>query len=332
VDSVHSSTSSFKPLPQAWRSLAIGVALAAIWLASYEVLWRTRGFEPTLNDNEALWCRARAKVAPDGVAIIGSSRLQTGLDPTIMSHELGGRAVAQLALAGANPIPVLLELANDSTFHGLVVLEYMPRRLLTADSWSTNRANGFLAECRNPSLVSGFEASMGRVLQRRFVFLLPELQPISIVSYVARKRALPGGRHQELRDDRFNPAHFAKTLQSPTTAAGAIEATEFWEAPLDDAQLTARTTQLRDAIAKIRRRGGEVILYRSPVNGAVLAEEEARFPRMTWLPRLASMLGVRAIDFADLPGLRDVSCPDGEHPSADDVRRITETVSAELAR
>jgi hypothetical protein len=321
VVNVHSFTSSFRPLPHAWRSLAIGVVLAVFWLAGYELFWRSRGFTPTLTDNEALWCNARRSVAPDGVVIVGSSRMQTGLDPEVMSRALGGRAVTQLALAGSNPIPVLLDLAHDPSFHGVVVLEYMPRRLLTPDSASVNRALGFLATCSNPSLVAGVEASMGRALQQRFVFMLPDLQAISLVSYVAQKHSLPGGSHELVRADRFNPIHFAH----PVTGAG-----EVWDAPLTEQELRARMAELRAAIDQIRARGGRVIVYRSPVTGPVLADEERRFPAATWLPRVAELLGAPAIDFQTVPRLREVQCPDGEHPDADDVPSITEAVAAEL--
>jgi hypothetical protein len=304
------------------------VLLAALWLAGYEVFWRTRNFVPTLVDNEALWCNQRSRVAPDAVVIAGSSRLQNGLDPALLARDLG-RPVSLLALAGSNPMPVLLDVANDPSFHGLVVLEYMPRRLFAADSWSHHRSNTFLAACRDPSLAAGIEAALGRTLQRRLVFLQPDLEAIAVLSYVARKRALPAGTHVIVRDDRFAEGHLANVVK---TTAQPATATEHWDAALTDAELAARGTQLRLAIAKLRARGGEVVLYRSPVSGAVLADEEARFPAATSLPRFARLLGVRAIDFAAVPALRDVMCPDGEHPDVEQVGEITKAVAAELQR
>ncbi len=107
---MHSSTSSFRTLPHAFRSLALGATLALALLAGWELVWRSRGFVPSLTNNEPLWCQERRAVGKDTVVILGSSRVETGLDPPVLSEALGGRRVVQLGLDGGNFIPGLLDL------------------------------------------------------------------------------------------------------------------------------------------------------------------------------------------------------------------------------
>jgi hypothetical protein len=324
---VHSSTSSFRTLPQGWFSLAVGAAFSVIALVGWELFWRSRDFEPTLVDSEALWCAARRDVARDSVVIVGSSRLQAALDPRAMSSALGNRSVVQLAINGANPAPVLKNLADDSTFAGAVVLEYMPLRLLSADSASVARAQGFVRACEHSTRVSRLDASTGRILQERFVFMSPELHPISILSIMAKQRRIPFGSYMRLRTDRF----LGLTFREDVTDGGRDQALS-WEPDRSLDDVTLRLSVLRQSVEKIQSRGGSVILYRPPVGGGILADEEARFPAATWLPRTAATLGVPTIDFAALPELHDVPTPDGGHIHERDAARVSVTVGREMLR
>ena len=227
----------------------IGVVLAMVWLAGYEVFWRSRGFVPSLTDNEALWCSTRRLATDDAVVIIGSSRLQIGLDPAVLSHALDGRPVVQLALNGGNPIPALLNRANDPAFKGVVLLEYMPRRLFTPDTLSVSRTRGFVASCANPSLVAPTEAKLSAQLQQHVVLFASEVQLIALLSYASHHHGLPHEQHEIVRADRFTPIHF-----QPGYQAGGTD--DIWETPLSPDALAARAAEMRVAIDQIRARGG----------------------------------------------------------------------------
>jgi hypothetical protein len=316
---VPSFISSFRPLPHAWRSLVIAALFATGALAGYELFWRARGFRPTLTDSDALWCDARRRVSPDAVVIVGSSRLQTGLDPQVLSRVLGGKPVVQLAIGGANPVPALLDLTDDANFKGTVIFEYMPRRLFTPDLGSTNHTQEFVASCRNPSLVAPIEARLSRELERRLVLLNGELQFVALVSYVEHHHALPTASHDTIRDDRFSAIYFPEG-QRPAFSPKS------WDAAYPGDALVLQMGKLRSAIGKLTARGGRVILYRSPVSHEILDDEEHRFPAAMWFPRAATELGVPSIDYAALPNAPAVDAPDGEHPRSRDVSAITEAV------
>ena len=324
---MHSSTSSFKTLPQGWFSLIVGAGLAVALLAGWELLWRQRGYMPSITDSETLWCSEREHVARDSVVIAGSSRLQAGLDPAILSSVLGGRDVRQLAINGANPTPTLIDLGNDESFAGVVVLEYMPLRIFTADEGSVGRTEAFVLACRSSTLVATIDAAMSRVIQKRFVYMSPELHPITIVSHLHRHHALPRNSYSLLRRDRY----LALTFSSDVGDAGE-EQSRRWTAEPTPTALDERLAVMAAAVERIQARGGRVVLYRPPVTKGILADEEKHFPSATWLPRVATKLRVRYIDFAQLPGLANITSPDGGHLAATDVPGVTETIGSELQR
>jgi hypothetical protein len=321
---VHSSTSSFRPLAGGWFSLGLGVALAVALLGGYELFWRHRGFVPTLTNNESLWCSARAEVGSNSVAIIGSSRLQRGLDPQLLGDELGRPAI-QLALDGASPFPMLTDLARDTSFAGVVVVEYMPKRwfAVAVDSSGVARTQPFLDSCRSPSLVNGIESKLDRQLEKRFVVLSPELQFVTMLSYAAHAHALPHDSRDILREDRL-------ILGYPRKGDPDLQASS-WE-PFEPNRLAQRLDAIKRDIATIRNRGGCVIIYRSPVDGAALDEEEQHFPADPWFRRTVATLETPSIDFAAFPELRALKMFDGSHPSADQVPVITNVVGHEIDR
>jgi hypothetical protein len=94
--------------------------------------------------------------------------------------------------------------------------------------------------------------------------------------------------------------------------------------------MTERMADLRHAIEKIQRRGGHVVMYRSPVADGIQTDEERRFPAATWVPRVAGWLNVPVIDFTTIPRLQRLDLPDGEHLEADEVPDVSDAVGRAL--
>jgi hypothetical protein len=71
-----------RPIPPApWRGIAVVVTIVVIIAtAVWELYARALGYAPTLNDNEDLWTKARRKVQPESIVIIGDSRAWFDVD------------------------------------------------------------------------------------------------------------------------------------------------------------------------------------------------------------------------------------------------------------
>jgi len=105
----------------AWVAALLVCALLAV---GYEWLLRQRGYLVTVQDDADLWSMQldRIRNSPRAVALLGASRIEFGIDPQLLSHELGGRPVAMLAVNGRYPLAALRELADDPSFVGLAIV------------------------------------------------------------------------------------------------------------------------------------------------------------------------------------------------------------------
>src|SRR6185369_16583427 len=104
-----------------WLHAWVAALLVCVLLAvGYEWLLRQRGYLVTVQDDADLWSMQldRIRNSPRAVALLGASRIEFGIDPQLLSHELGGRPVAMLAVNGRYPLAALRELADDPSFVG----------------------------------------------------------------------------------------------------------------------------------------------------------------------------------------------------------------------
>src|SRR5687768_16100979 len=108
-----------------WLVLALVLAGMVAWELQMRSLGLVAG---DLDDNKSSWSVERRKIATgehDGVAIVGGSRIlfDTDLDAW---EELTGRRPVQLAMPGMNGVPYLADLANNSDFAGLILIDMTP--------------------------------------------------------------------------------------------------------------------------------------------------------------------------------------------------------------
>ena len=77
-------------------------------------------------DDKVLWGMELDKVrgGKADLTLIGASRLQLGFQVELFEEETG-KKVANLAVAGSSPFPVLDYVANETDYSGLVVLSIM---------------------------------------------------------------------------------------------------------------------------------------------------------------------------------------------------------------
>src|SRR5262249_54092185 len=116
-----------RPLPPApVRGITVAVTIVVIAATvAWELYARALGYAPTLNDNEDLWTKARRKVQPESIVIIGDSRAWFDVDLDEFQSGFGKRPI-QLAMAGSTVWPALSDLADDKTFHGTIICSVVP--------------------------------------------------------------------------------------------------------------------------------------------------------------------------------------------------------------
>ena len=323
--------------PIAFFALLLFVALLAAWE------WRMRalGLEAgDLEDGGSSWAEQRRRIDAGDVqvAIVGDSRILFDTDLDRFQQLTGVRPV-QLALPGTNARPFLQDLSRDEDFDGLVVVGIADRSYFRDDI-------GLMADALDvyryeaPSRRSGF--LIQRVLEQRLAFL-DDAYRLSTLVHRLDADTRPGA---------MSPLHDVWKVRVSGTDRQSwmwkrIEtderlrrhAREVWmrpgparaKGPLPP-EVVARTQSItREAVAKIRARGGDVVFIRPPSSGPVRAAEEKRLPRKAgWDPLLVAA-DVRGLHFEDYPAMQGLDLPEWSHLSRRCATVFTDAYVRELA-
>src|SRR3569623_284810 len=171
-----SSTSSFERVitDRSWlRMAAVSAALATLLLAGWEILVCKRGCEPALDDVPELWAQARRTfdAAPrDGIVLVGSSRMLFAFDLDVAEQALGVRPL-ELALPGSNELAGLEHVAADATFHGTVLVSYVPMLTFLPPDAATRGLKKRIGSYEHGSLAQRASYRMFQLLDAHFAFI-----------------------------------------------------------------------------------------------------------------------------------------------------------------
>ena len=141
-----STSNSDTRLPEGpwFRTWILGFALFALAVGAWELCWRADGFAPSAQDDTTAWVIARLRVQADSTVFVGTSRIQTDVDPLIWQEAAGGGVAVQLGLAATPSLPVLEDLAGDESFRGLLVFGVAPLYLFDGEGGHESRAHEVL--------------------------------------------------------------------------------------------------------------------------------------------------------------------------------------------
>ena len=331
-----------RPIPQVpWRGMTVIVVLTVIAAASaWEFYCRSIGYGPTLNDNEDLWTRARRRVKPESVVIIGDSRAWFDLDLDELQKGLGKRPV-QLAGPGSCAYPVLADLTNDETFHGTIICSFTPRLFMappgsppmeraeknvrrSRTQTPAQRASQYLAMPleEHVAFLKQQELTLDELLKRlpipnRPSALVPPHPPPYFQSVDRERRARmieecaqPGSDLQRRIQQGWIP------LFTPPPPPTYIPREAFM-AKMKEA-IEARFRDTTAAVEKLRARGGKIVFVRLPVAGELKVLEDRTTPRSQIWDRIIKDTTAPGIYFEDFPELSGFNCPEWSHLSAGD--------------
>jgi hypothetical protein len=320
-----STSSSDLPTRLSWgRSCALAAALTLVALGAWELSWRARGFEPSLENTTELWARERSRLQPDSVVLAGASRIQAAVSPTLLGQLLE-RAVVQLAIPGAPPLPLLEQLAAESEFHGLVFIDLVPRIAFDASGRRELRIDDYLRaheELRSPA--KRVELQLRLWATAALASRSPALHPRRVLGRWQDGLTMwPSHIHIAL--DRHRQLDFTKRAPGAIAAhvkrlAGKIESEGRPARPREMERLIERYERCVVALAG---RGGEVVFVHMPRKGPVRRAEERRYPRRYYWELLAVSTSATTIHCDDWPALADFECPDGSHLDIRDTGRFT---------
>jgi hypothetical protein len=337
---------------QPWsRILATVVVLELLLVTGWECFWRAHYFVPDdYEDTPAMWQIQRQRATGDAIVLIGSSRMWEDVDLTVWQQVTGRRPI-QLAIAGKNPRAVLRNLADDPSFHGLVLCEVTPYLFFVEPETATAQ---FMRRGATQTLSQRFSNRLGMMLERRLAFIDNETRittlwrraPFPLRSGVFPVREVPKGH--VMRADR-NAAMWARLEEDPEYQALFRRLWLFYaggpQASLEEQPPSASTAypdltrivdrvavQVASDIGKIRARGGDIAFIRFPAAGPVYLSEARGFPRwLAWEPFLTKTQ-TAGVHFQDYPQLQGYNLPEWSHMAARDSAGFTRALAPLVLR
>ncbi|MCC6414008.1 MAG: hypothetical protein IT270_20335 [Saprospiraceae bacterium] len=93
--------------------------------------------------------------------------------------------------------------------------------------------------------------------------------------------------------------------------------------PMPAGELDSIFSSVKDAVTKIKSRGGEVIFVRTPSSDPMLTGENKAFPREKYWDRLLKETNCPGIHFADYEPINHFVCPELSHLSPQDAVEFT---------
>lgn len=312
-----------------WLVLALVVAATAAWE------WRMRSLglrAGDLDDSKWHWAVERRKLESgehDGIVIIGSSRILFDTDLDVW-EELTGRRPLQLALVGTNPRPVLVRLAEESAFNGLVVVGVTPD-LYFMDRFSyIPQYEGVLDFWREESPSERVGHRIGLFISQHLAFLDEAYRLAPLIERID----IPD--RPEVRRPYFDVWKLAETSADrqhrlwprlETDVRLRDHARQVW-GPFDGnrpaPESVARAIEeSQKAVKTIRARGGDVVFVRAPSAGLYYESENAGIPRARTWDKLLAETGAFGIHFEDYPEMQGLEVPEWSHLSRESATRFT---------
>ena len=311
-----------------WLVLGLVLAGTAAWEWKMRDLGLVAG---DLDDGKSSWAVERRKIASgdhDGVVIVGGSRIQfdTNLD---VWEEMTGRRPVQLAMPGMSGQAFLRDIADNSSFDGIVLIDVTPEQFFR-EGRGNPEFEGVLDywEDEGPAKRAGHH--IGRFLSRDLAFLDDQYSLTALIDQldVPNRGAIRGPYLRPWKlSETYADRQTVLWREIESNAALRDHAIKVWLAgrpiPPDEALIAKITADVAESVATIRRRGGEVVFIRPPSTGAYYEREQRNTPRDRTWDRMLRDTDAFGIHFEDYPDMQGLDLPEFSHLTREDAARFT---------
>lgn len=320
------------------QSLVITALLSLAGLTIWEMYWRSQGFYPSIDDDNALWGIQRAKVdkaTKEDVVLVGSSRVMFDIQLDEWEKITGKRPI-QLAAGGCSPLPVFHDIVHTSDFNGTILVGVTPGLFFSTTNpkaqpwaWPQSKVDYF----HKMTFAQILNHHLSIPLQKSFAFLSQDegvdginlgelIKKIKIEGRVYDPMP-PFHEFADIAEDRN--VRMKKQAETDTAYANSIKAVwKFFRSsggPPPDKEATLKF--FLDDLKVFKERGGKVILVRCPSSDFLREHERKITPRTEFWDQLVQQAQVKAYHFEDYPQLQNLSIPEWSHLSAGDADIFT---------
>lgn len=325
-----------------WSLIAISLVM---FIIIWDGFWVSKKVVPLPDDDANLWAYHRRRVAREGnevVVLVGSSRIQAGLDQAKFT-ELTGLKTVQLAIVGESPIPVLQNLAEDGSFKGTVICdlsEFIAYQSETGQQ-KTEVVREWLKSYQESKTSDDFEFWLRGFA--RYILARPHLgnnPPDALKNIITGQAFETISIDQKIKN--VHPTFFDRTLIfnvedfltkeekerlieiSRKDPVNAMKYIIEHNKPRPERFLEL-ANKVEGYVQQIQSRSGKVIIINFPMSGELERLNEIAFPREQFWDVLASRISATTIHYKDYPQLQ-FECPDYSHIDAKDTPIFTENL------
>jgi hypothetical protein len=331
---VRSSTSSFERTVPSGRWGVTWLVVAAVVVATvvrFELFLRSRGYQPSVKDDEYGWAWQRARVddSPRTIALLGSSRVMLAFSPAGFREVLPDWAYVQLGINGTTPIGSLWDLARDETFRGVALVDVTEPAFFKV-SWESQEKWIETYRRRWRAVGAMAERALATRVQSHLAMLAT--RGVHTFGKALRIGRWPRPPYVTTFADRTRFADFS-LADVDRQRAGRVDRIKTWDtSKLDPAAWLAEALEVEPAVAAIQARGGQVVYVRMPTCDERWTADEQQTPKAQFWDQLARKTRAVTIHFKDDAVLSGFPCPDTSHIASKDgpafTRRLLELLRA----
>jgi hypothetical protein len=328
------------------RAAFLAIILSLLVIGSWEIHLRNQGNKIYYDDNEAMWAHYRGMVyepSDESTVFLGSSRIKFDLDiPTWQN--ITGNHVIQLANVGSDPVPYLMDLADDKKFKGTLVVDVTEEIFFSDFSPEDVATDKKINYFKKITPTQRFSFQVNHVLESQFVFLDQDRYSINSMLDELPLAHRPGVYLEPDFPDDFGVVDFNRqsymtprfvadtSLQNRVKAIWVCLGKIMIGPPPSPGKLDSFCNMIKVATDKIKSRGGQVLFLRTPSSGPMLEGEKKGFSKSRYWDKLLAVTGCPGIFYADYPSLSQFVCPEWSHLKPDDAVIFTKELIKILQR
>ena len=341
--------------PMTLKTIILGGAIAILFLAGWEMHWRSEGYPIAPEDDKALWAYQRARLDPmdsNGVALLGSSRVFFDFQLDQWEEETGVRPV-MLAAAGTTPLPVFKDIVENSQFSGTLLIGVTPPLYfspLSEENFFYQRIANRVRHYHDRTYADRLNHFLSKPTQNNFAFLnateetfYNELDLKTLMEGIPMPVRVPGPPPFPafLFLDKDRNVTMLNIVTADTSFARMI--TDFWtfviQPPPDlpppeviEEMKNGLIAATVDLVEKFKARGGKVIFVRCPSQNHFRMAENGGFPRAEYWDKLIEATGSPAYQFEDHEFMNKYTLPEWSHLAAPDAKLFTTDVVRQMQK
>ena len=330
------TSSSSRWLKIKWLLIyTVSILLSVFFLISYESYFRSKGYSASVVDTKDLWSLQRSKVyrgSKKPLVFLGASRTLFGIDMKWVKNNMQEYYPVMLAINGHYPLMALKDLAKDTSFNGVVIVDIDSRGLSKPNHFMQQYYVDYYHDTWTPNKYV-HQTILSR-LQNKFIFTNPDFGVLKLINRSLSGQGLPTKLNSTMQPNRNSKLDLA-VVDSTALANNFynILSQDLIDNPAPKPeQWLSDLKPVKEWVEDIKSRGGDVVFYNPPVYGRQITLSNKGYPRSLYWDAFINEMNIKGVLSEDIPGMDEFVLPDESHIDYRDKKRYTKLLFDNLKK